>query len=527
MEVLKVLQKSYFGKIKMIYIDPPYNTGNDKFIYPDKFSETRDEYLSRIGDRDETGYMTREGLFRTNSKDSGHYHSNWLSMMYPRLFLSRNLMREDGVIFVSIDDNEVHNLRLMMNEVFGEENFIEQIIWKKRSTPPNDQVIGASHEYIVIYCKNLELVSLNLRPRTEEQVERYKNPDNHPKGPWTSGDLMANIKGGRYVKSLYFPIINPNTGEEHYPSSNGNWRFNKEKIEELIRNNEIYFGEDGTSRPKLKRFLCDVKEGITYTTLWDFVPFNTQGSKEMTELLGNLAIFDNPKPVGLLKELSKLGMNRNDIVLDFFSGSGTIAHSILELNKEDDGNRKFLVVQLPEKTDNNSEAYKAGYETIAEIGKERIRRVIKKIKTEQQSKLEVDGNVGKPDLGFKVFKLQESNFKIWRSDVKTEEELFTQLTLHTDPVDENAKIENILYELLLKSGVPLTAKIEEKDGYYRVNDSEIAIILKLIDESIIKAVISEKPKKVITLDRLFKNNDQLKTNTALQMKDSEIDFRVV
>lgn len=527
LEGLKVLQKSYFGKIKMIYIDPPYNTGNDKFIYPDKFSESRDEYLSRIGDKDETGYMTREGLFRTNSKDSGHFHSNWLSMMYPRLFLARNLLRDDGVIFVSIDDNEVHNLRLMMNEVFGEENFIEQIIWKKRSTPPNDKVIGASHEYIVIYCKNLELVSLNLRPRTEEQLARYKNPDNHPKGPWTSGDLMANIKGGRYVKSLYFPIINPNTGEEHYPSSNGNWRFNKEKIEELMKSNEIFFGEDGTSRPKLKRFLCDVKEGITYTTLWDFVPFNTQGSNEMTELLGNLAIFDNPKPAGLLRELCNLGMNRNDIVFDFFSGSGTIAHAVLDLNKEDGGNRKFIMVQLPEKCDENSEAYKAGFKTIAEIGKERIRRVIKNIKADKQNKLDGDGNAGKQDLGFKVFKLQESNFKIWRSDVKTEEELYTQLTLHTDPVDENAKIENILYELLLKSGVPLTARIEEKDGYYCVNNGEIILILKRIDDSIIKAVISEKPKKVITLDRLFKNNDQLKTNTALQLKDSEIDFRVV
>lgn len=527
LEVLKVLQKSYFGKIKMIYIDPPYNTGNDKFIYPDKFSETKEEYLSRVGVRDENGYMTREGMFRKNSSDNGHYHSNWLSMMYPRIFLARNLLREDGVIFVSIDDNEVHNLRLLMNEVFGEENFIEQIVWKKRSTPPNDKVIAASHEYVVIYCKNLEFVSLNLRPRTEEQLARYKNPDNHPKGPWTSGDLMANIKGGRYVKSLYFPIINPNTGEEHYPSSNGNWRFNKERIEELMKNDEIYFGEYGTSRPKLKRFLCDVKEGITYTTLWDFVPFNTQGSKEMTKLLGNLAIFDNPKPAGLLKELCKLGMNVNDIVLDFFSGSGTIAHAVLDLNKEDGLDRKFIAVQLPEKCDENSEAFKAGYETIAEVGKERIRRVIKKIKADPQTELDVDGTTGKQDLGFKVFKLQKSNFKIWRSDVKTEEELYTQLTLHTDPVDENAKIENILYELLLKSGVPLTAKIEEKDGYYLVNKDEIALILKMIDESIIEAVISEKPKKVITLDRLFKNDDQLKTNTALQMKDVGIEFKAV
>jgi len=294
-----------------------------------------------------------------------------------------------------------------------------------------------------------------------------------------------------------------------------------------MKNDEIYFGEDGTSRPKLKRFLCDVKEGITYTTLWDFVPFNTQGSKEMTELLGNLAIFDNPKPAGLLKELCKLGMNVNDIVLDFFSGSGTIAHAVLDLNKEDGLDRKFIAAQLPEKCDENSEAVKAGYKTIAEIGKERIRRVIKKIKADPQTKLDIDDTAGKQDLGFKVFKLQQSNFKIWRSDVKTEEELVAQLTLHTDPVDEDATIENILYELLLKSGVPLTARIEERAGCYLVNGGEIALILKKIDESIIEAVISEQPQKVITLDRLFENNDKLKTNTALQLKDAEIDFRVV
>ncbi len=527
LEVLKVLQKSYFGKIKMIYIDPPYNTGNDKFIYPDKFSETRDEYLSRIGDKDETGYMTREGLLRKNSKDSGHYHSNWLSMMYPRLFLARNLLREDGVIFVSIDDNEVHNLRLLMNEIFGEENFIEQIIWKKRSGPPNDKVIAAIHDYIIIYAKNFDNIVLNLKIRSREQLKRYKNPDKHPKGKWASDNLMANVKGGRYVPSLYFPITNPNTGEKHYPSSNGNWRFNEEKINSLLKNDEIYFGENGKGRPKLKRFLSDVKDGVSYSTIWDFVPLNNSGSSEIANLLGNLNIFDTPKPAGLIEELLNLGSNKNDIVLDFFSGSATTAHAVLNQNKKDGGNRKFILVQLPEKCDEKSEAFKAGYENIAEIGKARIHRVINKIKDDKQTKLDADGATGKQDLGFKVFKLQQSNFKIWRSDVKTKEELYTQLTLHTDPVDENAKTENILYELLLKSGVPLTARIEDKDGYYLVNEDEIILILKKIDESIIEAVISEKPKKVITLDRLFKNNDQLKTNTALQMKDSEIDLRVV
>jgi adenine-specific DNA-methyltransferase len=526
LEVLKVLQKSYFGKIKMIYIDPPYNTGNDHFIYPDKFSESRDEYLSRIGDKDETGLMTREGLFRKNSKDSGHYHSNWLSMMYPRLFLARNLLRDDGVIFVSIDDNEVHNLRLLMNEVFGEENFVSAIIWKKRSTPPNDQIIGAQHEYLIVYCKSLDLLNLNLRLRTKDQLSRYKNPDDHPKGPWTSGDLMANIKGGRYVDSLYFSIVNPRTGQEHFPSSNGNWRFNSEKINELINNNEIYFGEDDQGRPKLKRFLCDVKEGITWTTLWDFVPLNTSGSQEMASIFGNQATFENPKPTGLITEVIKVGLNSNDIILDFFAGSCTTAHAVLALNKKDSGNRKFICAQLPEKCDENTEAFKAGYKTIAEIGKERIRRVIKNIHEDQDGKLDLEG-VGDKDLGFKVFKLRESNFKIWRSNIETEEELVTQMQQHLEPLDEHAKIEDVLYELLIKAGVPLTAEIKNEKGYILVNGKEIALMLEKADETTIEQILAVKPKKVFTLDRLFKNNDKLKTNTALQMKDAGIEFKVI
>lgn len=533
LEVLKVLQKSYFGKIKMIYIDPPYNTGNDNFIYPDRFAESKEEYLSRIGDKDETGLMTREGLYRKNSKDSGHYHSNWLSMMYPRLFLARNLLRDDGVIFVSIDDNEVHNLRLLMNEVFGEENFVSAIIWKKRSTPPNDQIIGAQHEYIVVYCKNLDLLNLNLRLRTSDQLSRYKNPDNHPKGPWTPGDLMANVKGGRYVESLYFPIVNPRTGQEHFPSSNGNWRFNGEKINELINNNEIYFGDDDQGRPKLKRFLCDVKEGITWTTLWDFVPLNTNGSKEMNAIFGNQATFENPKPTGLIMEVIKAGMNKGDLILDFFAGSCTTAHAVLALNKEDAstgsaqaGNRKFICVQLPEKCDENSEAFKAGYKTIAEIGKARIRRVIKKIQEEQAGKLDLEGS-GARDLGFKVFKLRESNFKIWRTNIETEEELIAQMQQHLEPLDENAKTSDVLYELLIKSGVQLTAKIKEQNGYILVNENEVALMLEKADDKVIKQIIAVKPQKVFTLDRLFKNNDKLKTNTALQMKDAGIDFKVI
>lgn len=524
LEVLKVLQKSYFGKIKMIYIDPPYNTGNDKFIYPDKFSETRDEYLSRIGDRDETGYMTREGLFRTNSKDSGHYHSNWLSMMYPRLFLARNLLKEDGVIFVSIDDNEVHNLRLLMNEVFGEENFISKLIWKRRaSSALSDNNVSVDHEYVICYKKGLFLEFKG----NEKDFNNYKNPDNDPRGDWVLGDLTVGMTASMRPNQAY-DLVNPKTGKSYPFNPNRVWAYIPSSMKKLIDENRVYFPEDASRRPMLKRFKNGLKDDFNpFSSLMDDVGLNTEATKQMQQILdGN--VFDYSKPLSLLKTLiPQISNDSADVILDFFAGSSTAAHAVLELNKENDVNRKFIMVQLPEKCDEKSEAFKAGYKTIADIGKERIRRVIKKIKEDKQTKLDVDGTTSKQDLGFKVFKLQESNFKIWRSDVKTEEELFTQLTLHTDPVDENAKIENILYELLLKSGVPLTARIEEKDGYYRVNNGEITLILKKIDESIIKAVISEKPKKVITLDRLFKNNDQLKTNTALQLKDSEIDFRVV
>jgi len=524
LEVLKVLQKSYFGKIKMIYIDPPYNTGNDKFIYPDKFSESRDEYLSRIGDRDETGYMTREGLFRTNSKDSGHYHSNWLSMMYPRLFLARNLLKEDGVIFVSIDDNEVHNLRLLMNEVFGEENFISKLIWKRRaSSALSDNNVSVDHEYVICYKKGLFLEFKG----NEKDFNNYKNPDNDPRGDWVLGDLTVGMTASMRPNQAY-DLVNPNTGKSYPFNPNRVWAYIPSSMKKLIDENRVYFPEDASKRPMLKRFKNKLKDDFNpFSSLMDDVGLNTEATKQMQQILdGN--VFDYSKPLSLLKTLiPQISNDSADVILDFLAGSATAAHAVLELNKEDGENRKFIMVQLPEKCDEKSEAFKAGYKTIADIGKERIRRVIKKIKEDKQTKLDVDGTTSKQDLGFKIFKLQESNFKIWRSDVKTEEELYTQLTLHTDPVDENAKIENILYELLLKSGVPLTARIEEKEGYYCVNKGEIILILKRIDESIIKTVISEKPKKVITLDRLFKNNDQLKTNTALQLKDSEIDFRVV
>jgi adenine-specific DNA-methyltransferase len=448
--------------------------------------------------------------------------------MYPRLFLARNLLREDGVIFVSIDDNEVHNLRLLMNEVFGEDNFVAQFVWQKKYSRDNRPLIGTTHEYIVMYAINIEYFAnvRNLLPPSEESLKVYKNPNNDPRGRWRPIPMTA--QAGHATPSQFYEITTP-TGVIHKPPVGRCWAITKKKYEQLLKEGRIYFGKGNSSQPNIIRYIDEIDGFVPWTWLPSSELGHTDSAmKEFYSIMGKEAAFETPKPSTLMKHFIKIASNNNDLILDFFAGTSTTAHAVLDLNKEDGASRKFIVVQLPEKCDESSDAYKAGYETIAEIGKERIRRVIKKIQdTEQQTKLDVDGATGKQDLGFKVFKLQQSNFKIWRSDVKTEEELYTQLTLHTDPVDENAKIENILYELLLKSGVPLTARIKKKDGYYLINKDEIALILKKIDESIIKAVISEKPKKFITLDRLFKNNDQLKTNTALQMKDVGIEFKAV
>ncbi len=348
LDALKALLPRYAGRVKCIYIDPPYNTGNEGWSYNDNVnSPLMQAWLA------ENGPVDNEDLER---------HDKWLCMMWSRLHLLRELLTGDGVIFVSIDHNEQHHLRMMMDEIFGQDQFLVEIIWRKRSTPPNDKMIGADHDYILVYCKDISTVEVNLRARTEEQAARYKNPDNHPKGPWVPGDLMANVKGGRYVESLSFPIMNPVTGQEHYPGKRGNWRFSQDTILKLISNNEISFGAKGTGRPKLKRFLADVKDGVTYPSIWNFVPMNIQGSKEMRTIFGDATAFENPKPMGLICELAKLGSHPDSIVLDSFAGSGTTAHAVLALNKEDGGNRKFILVECEDYADN--------------ITAERVRRVI-------------------------------------------------------------------------------------------------------------------------------------------------------
>ena len=360
LHALKALLPRYAGRVKCIYIDPPYNTGNEGWTYNDRVnSPLMKQWL------DKNKPIDGEDLER---------HDKWLCMMWPRLHLLKELLSENGVIFVSIDDNEHHHLRMLMDDIFGTAQFIVEIVWRKRSTPPNDKMIGADHEYILVYCKDTHMVEVNLRDRTTEQTARYKNPDNHPKGPWVAGDLMANVKGGRYVESLSYPIVNPATGQEHWPGEHGNWRFSQETIVQLITRDEIWFGSKGTGRPKLKRFLADVKEGVTYPSIWNFVPMNIVGSAEMQTIFGNPTAFENPKPVGLIYELAKLGSQPNSIVLDSFAGSGTTAHAVLALNKEDGGNRKFILVECEDYADT--------------ITAERVRRVIQGVPEDRDKALQ-------------------------------------------------------------------------------------------------------------------------------------------
>lgn len=537
MEVLKVLQKSYFGKVKMIYIDPPYNTGNDSFIYPDRFSESREEYMRRVGDKDENGYMLRDGMFRKNSKENGQYHSNWLNMMMPRLYLAKSLLREDGVIFVSIDDNEVHNLRLLMNEIFGEENFLSSVVWEKRFTRSNNaKTFTTLTEQILVYRKS-DILNNIKEPRSAKADSIYSNPDNDPRGDWTSVSYV-NPATKEQRPNLSYPLFNPITQKEIIHPTNA-WKYEKATYEQHIKENRLYWGKNGeNSYPRLKKFLSEMDGGMVPVDLWKQEDTGTtdQGSKELEALMGG-KFFDFPKPVSLIKRALSIIIDNEEttgLFLDFFAGTAPTAQAIMELNHEDGGNRKYICVQLPELCDENSEAGKAGYKTIADIAKERIRRTGAKIRTEieieqekQNGQLDFDNaqQPKMPDLGFKVFKLADSNFKQWRKIRSSETVAWQQQVIEfIDPVAENATVGNMVYELLLKSGKNLNSTIEHKDGYYAVNGRELILMLESVTQETVDTVLTAHPEKVIALDRLFEGNDQLKTNTVLQMKDAGITF---
>ena len=492
LEVLKLLQESYLGKVKIIYIDPPYNTGND-FIYRDDFAQSADKYDEGCGIFDEDDNC----LFK-NTDANGRFHSDWCSMIYSRLMLARNLLTDDGVIFISIDDHEQENLKKCCDEVFGSSNFLEQIVWKRRANTPNDRYIGKIHEYIFVYSKNIKALKLYLQPRDSQIDSKYKNPNNDPRGPWFADNLSANGKGGRLVKSCVFPIRNPHNNIDYYPPQNKCWLFNEEKVKQYLKEDRIGFRES-TGTPYLKRFLSEVRQGSTLPTIILDKGFSTDSAKEIRNLF-QLDVFEFTKPTKLIETLLRTGTNGNDIVLDFFSGSATTAHAVMQLNAEDGGNRKFIMVQLPEKCDKKSEAFKAGYKNICEIGKERIRRAGAKIKEENP--------IGTQDLdtGFRVLKLDDSNM----IDVYYAADEFEQQTLAdmVSNIKEDRTALDLFFGCLLDWGLPLSMPYhsEKIDGYtvHTYNDGDlIACFDKNIPESVVKTIAKRKPLRAVFRDSGF------------------------
>ena len=571
LEVLKLLQKAYLGKIKMIYIDPPYNTGND-FVYEDNFADPLAGYLEQTG-------QTADGKrLSTNTETAGRYHSNWLSMMYPRLTLARNLLREDGVIFISIDDNEVANLRKICDEVFGEENFVANVVWQKKYSPSNDaKDFSAMHDHILVYARLIrESAGLgtgfvrDLLPRTSEQDERYSNPDNSIEGPWKPGDPSAMGVGPSSCG-----IQSPITGQIFYPPQGRHWGPSRERLRAMLEewgvgyhevsDNEspagvsivlqdnskttrsvaerrmaqgnwpkIYFGDDGSKRPTAKTYLAQVQQGRVPTTWWTYEEcgHNQDAQRDLARLFTDKEPgFDTPKPIKLIRHMLSISAKSDPsaLILDFFAGSGTTAQAVLEMNEEDGGNRKFILVQLPEVVDEDSAAAKAGFANIAEITKERVRRVIKKLDSGVKDGLGLDGKKNL-DRGFKVYALDRSNFVPWDATAATDAaSLEKQLELAVDNVLHDRSDEDLLAEILLKTGFPLDTAITKVQiagtPVYQVAEPGFLVCLaKKVDAPLIKAIAATKPHRVVILDAAFGGNDALKTNAVQAFKDQGVEM---
>ena len=512
LEVLKLLQKSYLGKVKMIYIDPPYNTGHE-FIYPDNYAESLQTYLEYTGQVDSEGKK-----FGSNTEAEGRFHSKWLSMMYPRLYLARNLLSEAGAIFISIDDNELVNLRRLCDEVFGEENFVATVIWQKVYSPKNTaRHFSEDHDFILVYAKRADTWLPELLPRTKEADARYDDSDNDPRGAWKSSDMTAR----NYYSKGQYEVTSP-SGKKFKAGVGRYWRQSYEKFLEMDKNNEIWWGKDGNSMPAQKRFLSDVKRGLVPQTLWQYadVGHTQEAKKELLEFVkfqNTDNVLDSVKPTRLIRRMLQIATtpSNSDIVLDFFGGSGTTGHSVLAQNRDDGGNRRFVLVQLPEPLP----VPEAHLRTITDISKERIRRVVEKFNEEDTDKLAL-GTKPKEDRSFRLFKLAESNFKPWNSSVPNDAPaLERQLELHVSHIQEGRTDEDILYEVLLKSGYPLSTPVETitlaSKTVYSVAGGQLLICLdRKLTLELIRALAERKPERVVCLDEGFAGNDQLKTNAA-------------
>lgn len=504
LEVLKILQKSYAGKIKMIYIDPPYNTGND-FVYDDDFTEPLQEYLRRTGQVDEEGKP-----FTTNKRSDGRFHSKWLSMMYPRLRLARNLLRKDGVIFISIDDNEIHNLKAMMNEVFGEENFVACFIWEKRTNRENRKMVSSRHDYVLCYCHDVseKESAVAMLPMSDEAADRYKNPDNDPRGLWKSDPATA--QAGHATKSQFYVLTAPN-GKEHQLPSGRCWAYTKDVMDKAISDGRIWFGKDGNGVPRIKTYLEAKERGLIPETVWfaEEVSTNEEAKNYLKELFDGIAVFDTPKPVELIDMALKIGA-ANGIVLDFFAGSSATAEAVF---RRKEGNQ-FIMVQMPELCNNESEAFKTGYKTISEISKNRIKRASKRTLNEIPEH--------NHDLGFRSYCLKSSNYKIWKNYGGTSiQELDKNLELFSQqPLLEEWTQDGLLCEVLLMEGFSLSSEFANQKQYIsnrviKVGDSycEHSLIICLdkdIKQETIQSLELTDNDIFICLDSAISNVDKLR-----------------
>ena len=501
LEVLKLLQETYLGKVKMIYIDPPYNTGND-FVYEDDFAQSMDEYLANSGQYDEDGNRMVQ-----NTESNGRFHTDWLNMIYPRLKLAKDLLTDDGVIFISIDDNEQENLKKCCDEVFGGQNFVAQLVWERAFSPKNDaRFVSNSHDYVLMYAKDITQFVIRRLPRTEEANARYSNPDNDPRGVWMSSDISVKT----YNAECDYPITAP-SGRVIEPPAGRCWSLSKKAFLERLQDNRIWFGPDGNGVPRIKRFLTDLKhEGMAPTSIMFFkdVGHSQEGAQEVSKLLDG-GFFSGPKPQRLMQRLLTLANLKSDsVVLDFFSGSASTAHAVMSKNAEDGGHRKFIMVQLPEVTDKKSEAYKAGYKNICEIGKERIRRAGKKIKEDNPLTAQ---NL---DIGFRVLKCDTTNMK----DVyyNPADYKFSMLSAFEDNIKEDRTPEDLLFQVMLDLGVLLSSKIEETTiagkKVFNVEDNYlIACFDSNVTDETIKAIAMQKPYYFVMRDSSMAN-DSVATN---------------
>lgn len=512
LEVLKLLQETYLGKIKMIYIDPPYNTGND-FVYEDDFAQSTEEYLANSGQFDEEG-----NRLVPNTESNGRFHTDWLNMIYPRLKLAKDLLADDGAIFISIDDNEIDSLKNICNEIFGRANLVAEIPWQSRASIQNDTDFSINHEYICVYAKYRRRENRRLKESNYAEwhkkdsfvckplpldKSKFDNPDNDPRGLWKADPFDApNVR-----PNLTYEIVNPKTGEKHFPPPGRHWRISPDKFSVALAEGRIIFGKNGTGRPQMKSYYEEKKEFGSIDNSWfssDRVGTTTNGTKEVMNLFDGNAYFDMPKPVSLLSKLLDLANTQSgDIVLDFFSGSATTAHAVMQLNAEDGGRRKFIMVQLPEETDKKSEAYKAGYKNICEIGKERIRRAGKKIK--EDSPLTTQNF----DIGFRVLKCDTSNMKdVYYSPTDYEADLFDFMT---DNIKEDRTPEDLLFQVMLDLGIELSSKIEEtviagKKVFDVADGFLIACFDADVNDETIKAIAQKEPYYFVMRDSSLAND---------------------